>query len=84
MHAHKAPRTSSIGCSCRAESNNCTLEPSRVVITRCDPGAEALLGQELTDSAPGISCQLPVDCSFCPLASNLASQVNPGVEHTMA
>jgi len=43
-----------------------------------------LLGQELTDSAPGISCQVPVDCSFCLLASNLASQVNSGVEHTMA
>jgi len=47
-----------------------------VVITRCDPGSEALLGQEVTDSAPGISCQVPVDCSFCPLAANLASQVN--------
>jgi len=84
VHAYKAPRTSSIGCSYRAESNNCALEPSRVVITRCDPVPKPLLGQELTDSAPGISCQVPVDCSFCPLASNLASQVNPGVEHTMA
>jgi len=45
---------------------------------------KSILGQELTDSAPGISCQAPMDCLFCPLASNLASQVNPGVEHSMA
>ena len=85
VHAYKAPRTSSIGCSCRAESNNCALEPSRVVITRCHPGAEAPFGAGIDGFGTGcISCQVPVDCSFCSLASNLASQVNPGVEHTMA